>query len=401
MKNVKTLIIITLSFLLLTKVSGKSKGPDWISNPEPGYFVAKGMGISKKQSKAGAVDSATEMITRLAIDNMLKQSSFFKNNNISTDSVREVFKGSPLYEDYSEIKIKSVYCEKAKAKKPNKKNYLCYIKFPFDKEEFSEAIRVFVSDYELTATLGMLSERLKEYKTIRELSNIWQELMFLTPKFSDDDIRKIKCDETMSKVEAGFNNIVITEKLNTPGKLIVTQTLNDRALISLKPPTIKSNCARILNVEKYEEQWAIEYSYSQCKRSQKNAISVEFDNNFNKSSKDVFFNAAEESVEVELSRSKITITKSGLITIFISSRYRGNILLDKIILRYNDLNFTETQLNQELKGAGLYNISFNLPHDFNKVNVDKAIRGELYFKSQKTGQKGVYRFYNQEVAFRD
>ena len=45
--------------------------------------------------------------------------------------------------------------------------------------------------------------------------------------------------------------------LNIPGKLVVSQTINDRAIYTSKPPQVKSKCAKITNIQNIEEQWII------------------------------------------------------------------------------------------------------------------------------------------------
>lgn len=380
---------------LKVKERSDKKQPEWIQSPTSEYIVSKGVGGSIQEAKVIAIKAAKKNILDKAVVFMLNENAYFKNIDLKQLDASQIFTSSAFYKNINSEKTEGFYWELLVEKKTKKETYNYYLKYRFTPEMLSGIVQK-LADNEISVLLDSLNVQLNLTENLDKIIVIWEKAMFLNSIFPDTDKNKEKCEEFMQLIEGIFNKVEIKEMMNIPGKLVVAQVLNDKALISSKPPKISSNCASTLNTNNSKEKWIIDYSYEKCSSSSPHSITLEFDNGFNKLTKDFTFNTLDERMEVKMSDTEVII-KGNTIRFYVSSLYRKNLILDRIVLRYNDLNFTDTKLNQLLEGAGLYNISFNLPPNFNKIKIDEKVRGELYYHSVKTGQKGIYRFYNQSI----
>lgn len=377
------------------KESSEKRQPEWIQTPEPGDIIVKGSGNTIEKAKNMAIDAATDSIMGKAIDYMLHENIYFKSIDIDENTATKIFISSAYYTEIKAGKSNGMYWELLWDKKAKKGSYNYFLKYSLKPEKLSD-IAWQIADGRITVKLDTLQEQLDEFKTVDELKKVWQELMFLNPVLTEENKNKVRSDEMMQQVENTFNQIEIAEMSNIPGKLSVTQIFNNRALESSVPPTLKSDCAKLLKTDRTYEKWTVDYSYNKCSSGSPLSLTLEFDNGFNLLSKDFEINPGDERIEVKMSNTDIVI-RGNNITFYVSSLYRKKVILERIVFRYNDLNLTDTPMHQVLDGAGLYNITFNLPPGFDNVKINDRVQGELYYKSAETGQEGVYYFYNQRI----
>ncbi|MCG8700537.1 MAG: hypothetical protein MI922_20955 [Bacteroidales bacterium] len=380
----------------IVETSNKKK-PEWIEGNATGFLVSMGNGDLLDKAGQQAFETLRQKIAEQAIQLMFNDVDYFKNLQLSKEKAKELFSKSTYYCGLSKDKISAYYWERHKDKKAKKEHYTYYIKYPFSKESVEKNINAFAVEHEINTALERFENDLGHCKTIDEYRKVWEGLMFLSPKVGDGDERREKLDGLMQGLEGKFNNMQVVEMLNIPGKLIVTQMLDDRAVIASRPPTVKMDCGLVMNVENFEDQWIIDYDYSDCSKAKEHKIHVEFDNSFNTITNEFAYDPKDIRAEVLLGRTDIVLKSGNYITFFVSSKYRGNVTLDKVVMRYNNLNFTETPLNQLLEGAGLYTIGFNPPRGFANIKIDERVRGELHFTIQESKQKKVYRFYNHPL----
>lgn len=377
------------------KESSEKRQPEWIQTPEPGDLVLKGSGKTIDDAKSSAIDAATDSIRGKAINNMLHENIYFKNIEIDENTASKIFMSSEYYAGIKAGKSDGIYWELLLDKTTKKESYNYFLKYSLKPERLSDIVQQ-IADKRIKAKLDTLQEQLNDFKTVGELKKVWQDLMFLNPVLTEENKNKVRSEEMMQQVEKTFNQIEIAEMSNIPGKLSVTQLFNNRALECSVPPILKSNCAKLLKTDRTYEKWTIDYSYDKCSTASPFSLTLEFDNGFNILSKDFEINPREERIEVKMSNTDIVI-KGNNITFYVSSLYRKKVILERIVFHYNDLNLTDTPMRQVLDGAGLYNITFNLPPGFENVKINDRIQGELYYKSAETGQEGVYHFYNQRI----
>ncbi len=401
MNTLKVILILVLAIALnitgqaqyKVKETSEKEIPGWINQTETGYIIVKGSGTTLKEAEQHACTQAKDSILNISLKKLSEQ-DYFKNKDFSAIGAKENLSQSEYIKAIGPDNIQAVYWEKLYYKKTKTEQFDYTIKYPVDLQTIQQLIDNMVNDYELLDKAGA---RINLSQNIDELIKVWQDLLNLKVKFTDSEPRKTECKGLIKQVGEKIESVQIKEMLNIPGKLTVAQTLNDRGIISSAEPTISSPCAKVTNVVNYMDEWRIEYSYDKCPINTLSKIKVEFDNGYTKNSEEFNIDLAQIPAEIKLSETIIKITNNKSITIYISSRYRGDVLLDKIILRFNDINFTETELNQELNGAGLYNIDFTLPPGFETVKIHDGIRGELHYTLKSNGQKGVYRFYNHKA----
>ena len=391
------IVIANVSLNAQTKVkeSSKRKKPEWVLFPEKEDVISNGSGVTLEEAKYNTIKSAEEKVGKIIVSFMMHEDLYFESLELDSATIGEIFYRSGYYKDLLDGKSDDFYWEVLVNKSTKNESCNYFSKYSLQTDRLKTIVDK-IAEERISERLDSLQNDLKNFNTIDKLKKVWQELMFLSPILPDNDINKVKSEKLMQEVENIFSQIEIAEVLNIPGKIFITLVLRDRALQSNVPPILKSDCATALSTDKNIDKWAIDYSYNKCSSESSYTISVAFDNGFNILSKDFVVNPKNEKVEVRMSNTDIII-RGNRITFFVSSLYRKKVVLERITIHYNDLNFTDTPMHQVLDGAGLYDITFNLPPDFDKIKIDDTASGELYFKSETTGQKGVYHFYSHRI----
>ncbi len=406
MKGLKCFVIIILLLCFNIRVNAKTKViarnyrnvPEWVSISHDNYVVASGKGLTLAEAKSNAQISLKNLMIRIAVNKMQNQNTYFKQLDIENESAGELFKESDFYSNFDSKELDDFYWEKLKNVENKTKTYKYYLQYHLNYEEFDNVIDNIALEHQISTSLESAKRGLPICNKVQDLHEINSTLMNINSKFLDNDSRKEECENLLSTIQENYNKIEIKEMLNVPGKLIICETINDRAIYNSQPPRVKSKGTKITKIESLEEQWIIWYEFNPYLKSNSNVISVEFDNIENKRSKDFTIDINKEKVEVKLSGAPIIIAKKKMIKLYIVSSYRGDVILEKVVLNYNDINYTDTRLNQLLDGAGLYTIRYMLPPDFFKIETGDKVSGELHFISRKTGQKETYKFYNQSLS---
>ena len=405
MNGIKYLVVIILSFCIDVGLNAKTKvtdgnsrnKPEWIQVSQADYLVAIGKGITLDKAKSNAENSLESLVITVAVNQMKTKNTYLKGIDLENEVARKLFKKSAYYSDFDAKNHNIFYWEKLKNKETKSKTYHYYLQYYLNIEEMERAINEVAFDHEVSTTFESIKKQLPVTCKVQDFDKMNMKLMFLNSQFLDDDIRKVECEELLAKVEENYKNIEIKEMLNIPGKIIVCQTLNDRAIYGSKPPKVRSKSALINSIENFGEQWVINFKYVSSQRKTSNVISVEFDNARNKKARDFEINSFEENVEVKLTGAPIVIKRKRMIKFYVASSYRGDVVLERIVLRYNNISFTDTRLNQLLDGAGMYTIRCQPPPGFYKTEFGDKVSGELHYKSKITGKQEIYRFYSQKL----
>ncbi len=391
------IIVANTSLIAQLKVkdSSEKNQPEWINNNESGSIVSKGLGITIDEAIDEAMLSLKSYIKENAVNQMLNENNYLKSKGLNKVIASNIIEGSIFYSNIKADGSTGMYWELIRDKKTKIETYKYYLKYPLNKADVNSFVEKY-ADRKISLELDALENRLSSFNTITGLGQVGTELIQLSLLISDESKNKVRCEELVKKVETVFAQIKITPMRQVPGKIIVYLIFEERVLESMVPPSLISNCAELLKTERSVDHWVVVYNYEQCKSDKPLLFTLEFDNGLYKISQEFEVNTNDEIVEVKLSNREMLITGNDL-TFFVSSRYRSNLIIERMIIHYNGLHFTNTPMKQVLNGAGLYDITFNLPPDFHVVKVDSLIRGELYYKTEKTGQKGVCRFYNQAI----
>lgn len=405
MMGIKCFSVIVLSIFLSTGLStevnankkNSGKRPDWVQSSQPDYLVAKGIGIALETAKSDAENSLKSLVIDSAVNLLLSHNSYFKQINVDNEDARQLFINSAFYSGLENKTHTDFYWEKVKDKKNKSKAYHYYLQYYVDAVEMENAINEFALDHEALTIFESVKEELENSFEFQGFDEMKKKLMFLNAKLSDNNLRKAECEALLNEIEEKYNSIEISEILNIPGKLIVCQTLNNKLVFGSKPPKVKSKSVIIGSVEKYNEQWIITYKNISRNKDISDVISVEFDNSGIKKVRDFEIDTKEEKMEIKLTGAPIVIKRNKMIKIYLASLYRKDIVLDRVVIHYNDLNFTDTKLNQVLDGTGIYTIRYLTSPGFHKIKVGDSVNGELHYKSKLTGKKEIYRFYNQKL----
>jgi len=406
MKSIKCFAVITLIFWIgpeshaITKVIDRNykNQPEWIGVTQADYLVANGEGVTLDEAKTEAHNSLKKLVANIVVDQMKDQNTYFKSIDIETENAKKLFKKSAYYSHLDDENPNDFYWERLKNTDTKSKIYRYYLKYHLNNQKMEKAIDEIAFDHELTITLESAKEQLHNFYKVQDIDEVYKKLMFLNARLTDEDQRKEECENVLAIITDNYNNVEIKEILNVPGKLIVCQTINNKAILTLKPPKVTSQNVKITNIENFEEQWIIDYKYYSYRKSTSDFINVEFDNAIKTKSREIEIDTKGEKIEVKLTGAPIVISRKKMIKIYLISTYRGDVVLDRVILRYNDLNYTDTKINQLLDGAGLYTIRYLTPPGFFRVKVSDKVSGELHYISKKTGQKEIYRFYNQQLS---
>ena len=406
MKGYKLFAVIIITICInaglnaMTKVINRynRRVPEWISVSQKEYLVTSGKALTLSEARNIAYDSLENLVVNFVINQMKTQNSYFKQIDFENERARKLFKESDFYADFNAKNPFTFYWERLKNKETKSKFYNYYLHYSLDDEELDKAINDIAEEYQISSTLESIKKNFSGCKKVQDLHEMNSSLMFINAKFSDDDARKEDCEILLAKAKENFDNIDIKEMLNIPGKLIVNQTVNDRAIYNSTPPKVTSKDVKITKIESLEEQWIINYEFNPYLIHQSKVINVEFDNIENKRSKDFKLDLNKEPMEIKLSGAPIVIARNKMIKLHIISTYRGDVVLEKVVLRFNDSQFTETRLNQLLDGAALYTIRYMAPPGFFRIKPGDRVSGELHYISRKTGQKEIFHFYNQTLA---
>ena len=401
--RIRHVIIIVLFIGISTSLNAKTaainknykKRPEWIEASKPGHLVACGIDLKREKAKNKAETALKMMVLNEAAILMITKNNYFKQIKLDTADARQLFMKSAFYSNFDNIKHNTFYSEKIKNPVSKAKEYHYYVQYIVNAEEINRVINKLAFDHEALTTFESVNAYLPGPRSVQVLADMRTKLMSLEPRFAGNDKRKTECNELLAKIDDVINAIQIAEMLNIQGKLIVCLTYNNKAILNAEKPVVNAKSVTINSIENTEEKWVIEYK-SQNKNSS-DSIRVEFNNAGIPIAKKFAIDPNAGSAEVKLTGAPIKIQNNRLITFSVASSCPEDIIVDRIVIHYNELNFTDDQLNQLLDGPAVYIINFLAPPDFYKIKVDDIVYGELHYRLKRTGKKAVFRFYNQRT----
>lgn len=87
----------------------------------------------------------------------------------------------------------------------------------------------------------------------------------------------------------------------------------------------------------------------------------------------------------------------------ITSKYASAFVIDKVILNFGkESPVIIDGINKKFEGKGSHDLKLSIDQALNKeiysAKKYAAIKGSIHYKSVKTGEKSVYKMYNQDIT---
>ncbi len=393
------------------KVLDKSqkKQPAWVNGLESGYIitVASSSGLEDAQQKALA--KVKEQIISSVAENIQSESEYFRSEVIKdndatfAESMKTATKTRaadiPFIKGISLSKVDEYYWEKVSDNSGTK--YYYHIKYPFSRIDLQKLIREYEKmDQELTDRLEAAILKVDETNSVEEYNKIIKELQALEEGFIDVDPRKNKAQAAIATTSQMMRDISIETVSTTLGEIRVRLVNGEKTVVTTRKPTVKSNCARIVEVKSKSPEWVISYTYDECYDDPGNKIFVEFKNPYGKANQEFFFNVNDEKIAIFVNND-INFT-SDKIVIPITSKYGSPFVIEKVIFNFGkEAPLIYEGLNQKFEGEGKHELSLptgDIDQAVYAAGKYNMIKGTIHYKSVKTGEGSIYKMYNQKIT---
>jgi hypothetical protein len=430
----KSIILFLIAFIFLgisqhsvaqkVKVleSSQKKKPDWVNGLQKGYIIVVASSKTLDDAQHKALDKVKEQIISSVAENIQTQSDYFRSEKVKNNSstYEEEFKVAtktraadiPFIKGISLSKVDAYYWEKVGDKKSNNFKYYYHIKYPFSQPQLLKLIREFEkADRALTAQLEGLIQKAEETNSIEVMGQTVKELKALNEGFIDVDPRKDKANVAIAKLREKLKNVSIQTVNSTLGEIRIILKIGEQTVTTAHKPKVKSNCAKITSVKSKSPEWIITYTYDECYDDPDNAIIVEFRNAYGKAKNEYYFNINADKIDIFVNNDiNITggdvndsIVSNANCNISITSKYESGFEVEKVILNFGkESPVIINNINQTFESKGKHDLNLVIEQALNKdiYNSRKysMIKGSIEYKSVKTGEKSIYKMYNQKIT---
>ena len=208
-----------------------------------------------------------------------------------------------------------------------------------------------------------------------------------------------------------MKNVSVETINNTLGEVRMSLRIGDRMVTTSRKPKVRSNCAKITDVRSKGREWVVSYSYDECYEDPENSIVAEFLTAYGKASSTFYFNINAEKIDIFVNNDINLSGGNDLGTeiegvncnIPLTSKYATPFVIEKVILNFgNEAPVIIDNLNQEFSGEGKHDLTFQidqvLAKDVYTAKKYSMIKGTIHYKSVKTGEKSIYKMYNQDIT---
>lgn len=428
----KRTILFTLIFTLFcsafnlqaqkVKVLEKSekKKPVWVNNMEPGFVIVTASSNSIEDAQQKTLAKVKEQIISSVAENIQTSSEYFRSENIKnnntdfTESFQTATKtraaDMPFIKGVSLTNVSAYYWEKLQEGDATK--YYYHMKYPFTKEQLNELIKEFERiDKEKTDQLEALLNKIPAMNNLEEMSQTVKALEALANGFIDVDIRKDKANVGIAKLKDMLKNVSIETGNNTIGEIRLILKVGNKTVTTSRKPKVKSNCAKITDIRNKQPEWLITYTYDECYEDPDNSVKVEFLTAYGRAKSELFFNINAEKIDIFVNNDiNLTAgTDSGTEVsganahISITSKYASPFEIEKVILNFGqEAPVIIDGINKVFEGEGKHDLDFvinqTLVKDIYSAKTNPMIKGTIHYKSVKTGEKSIYKMYNQKIT---
>lgn len=412
MKSLISLIILlffSISVISQSRIVKKSgTKPQWVNNIRPNYIITCGSGNTIELAKKDAMAMVKEQIVRSIADKVIAKSEMVKSessiNNTESDII-EHFKSS-IKSESGKIdfltgininKVEDYYWEEIKNRKTKVISYNYHLKYPFPEFQLHELIVKYKKkDKELTDELEKYLSLVANIESTEDISTAISALRMLRGNFIDK--RQDKADLAIEKLKSFYKNTDIKILQKSSNKICFTLHLDGKELGTGKKPIIKTNCARILELNKKGNIWELEFDSQDCYPEEENFVNISINLPGNRIKKKIYFDITESLAKISVVGNILvkrdTISKENRCILSIRSEYGSPLYIESIRLDFNeDQIFTKNNLHKRFEGKGLHNLDVDLPNDVNISNKSGEVTGYIIYKSENSEKNLSFKLY--------
>lgn len=402
------------------KESSERKQPDWVNGLEKGYVIAVASSTGLEDAQQKCLAKVKEQIISSVAENIQTSSEYFRseqmqnNNSQYAESFQTATKTRaadiPYMKGISLTNVEAYYWELVQ--EPAGMKYYYHMKYPFSQAQLKMLIMEFEkADRALTEQLEGLLAKIEVMESLEEMSQTEKELKALGDGFIDVDPRKDKANVGIAKLKDLMKNVSVETINNTLGEVRMSLRVGDRTVTTSRKPKVRSNCAKITDVRSKGPEWVVTYTYDECYEDPGNSIVAEFLNAYGKATSTFYFNINAEKIDIFVNNDINLSGGNDLETeiegvncnIPLTSKYATPFVIEKVILNFgNEAPVIIDNLNQEFSGEGKHDLNFQIDQALTKdvytAKKYSMIKGTIHYKSVKTGEKSIYKMYNQDIT---
>jgi hypothetical protein len=402
------------------KERSERKQPGWVNGLEKGYVivVASATGLEDAQQKC--LTKVKEQIISSVAENIQSSTEYFRSEQVKNNQsdFAESFQTAtktraadiPFIKGISLTKVDAYYWEYVQ--EGDRMIYYYHMKYPFSEAQLKMLIMEYEkADRALTEQLEGLLNKIDQMESLEEMSQTVKELQALAEGFIDVDPRRDKANVGIAKLKDMMKNVSVETINNTLGEVRMSLRIGEKAVTTSRKPKIRSNCAKITDVRNKGNEWVVTYSYDECYEDPENSIVAEFLTAYGKASSTFYFNINADKIDIFVNDdinltggSDNGETMEGVnCHISMTSKYATAFIIEKVILNFgNEAPVIIDNINKEFTGEGKHDLDFmieqSLAKDVYTAKKYGMIKGSIQYKSVKTGEKSIYKMYNQDVT---
>jgi hypothetical protein len=402
------------------KESSEKKQPEWVNGLVKDFIIVTASSPTLEEAQQKALDKVKEQIVSSVAENIQTSSDYFRsekidnNNSQFTESLQTATKtraaNIPFIKGISLTKVAGFYWEKVEEGESLK--YYYHMKYPFSQMELKALIVEFErADKALTEQLEGLLAKIDVMTSVEEMGQTVKELEALAVAFFDVDPRRDKANVGMAKLKEMLKNVSIETVNNTLGQVRMTLKIGEKRVTSGKKPKVRSNCAKITDIINKGDEWIVTYEYGECYEDPSNSIVAEFINSYGKATSTFYFNINAEKIDIFVN-DDINLTggtDDGTAVagvkchLSITSKYASAFVIEKVILNFGDeAPVIVDGINVEFGAVGKHDLDFVINQSLLKETYSAKkypmIKGSIQYKSVKSGEKSIYKMYNQDIT---
>lgn len=389
------------------------KKPNWVGGLEKNFIITMASANSLESAQQNALNNVKEQIISSVAENIRTSSDFYKkesinNNNTNfseefTTATQTQAANIPFIKGISLNKVEEYYWEKVGAKKSDKVTFHYYLKYPFTQIQLMRLIAEYEKAESLkTKKLESLINSIDTLGSVEKMSQTIKELEVAADGFIDIDPRRGQANSAIAKTKAILRNIGIETISNTIGEIRVALWVGDKSITTTRKPSVRSNCAKITSVKSKDTEWIIKYTYAECYDDPDNVIQLTFMSSYGKATDKLYFNINADKIDIFVN-SDISFTSNKNCNITINSKYESAFEIEKVVLNFGkEIPIVFDNLGKTFKGKGTHNLDLNIEGGLDKAKYSSKnhplIKGTIHYKSVKTGERSVYKMFNQNIT---
>ncbi|MBN1989828.1 MAG: hypothetical protein JW783_10560 [Bacteroidales bacterium] len=425
-RNLLILVLVCISSLGIAqlKVVDKSgKTPKWINGIEKDYIIVSGGGLTLDEAQNSALSMIKERIVNSVAENVSSRSEMRTeeanyNNNVSVflekfASTTTAQSGKvPFLQGISLSKVEDYYWEKVENKADRSVRFNYHIKYPFPEFELKKLVSDFkMRDAELTRQLEDLAAQVNTVESVEAIAKNIDELKILTEYFMDG--RKDQAELTITRYRALYESIELVEQESGLGELKYSLRLGERTISTVRKPTLKSECARILSTINSTDHWVVKYDFENCYDDPENNILVSYRFGNSSVKKNFYFDISENKARIYVSDPfRLTSIEtdgehvsSAMLDITLVSKYAAPFTVEKVELEWTGVAPVVIEdIGQSFSGKGNHSLKLEVTKPLGvKATTTKGksvtfVYGYIYYRNDSTGEAKTYRIYNHSYT---